>query len=232
MSTVKVGSARIDERGKASGGKAGDQKGGELSEQTFYNHKKGWYCLRPYDSNIAERLAKAMKDACNNNHIGYDQSQRTTLITQLKAIFPRGIADITTDVECDCSSLIRACILEATGRDVGNFTTANEKSVLIRSGLFYLKDFSYPEELRMGDVLVTQTKGHTVLVTDAPKRTTYVYTATVTSYALTVRSGPGIDHKPVGYLHRGNKVIVSEERGKWARIGTDQWVSNKFLKYV
>lgn len=33
---VKVGSARIDENGRATGGRAGDQTGKELSIQSWY----------------------------------------------------------------------------------------------------------------------------------------------------------------------------------------------------
>ena len=38
---VKIGSARIDERGKISGGAAGNQTGKELSTQNWYLHSKG-----------------------------------------------------------------------------------------------------------------------------------------------------------------------------------------------
>ena len=38
--TIKIGSARIDERGKASGGSAGDQSGKEVSTQNYYKHSK------------------------------------------------------------------------------------------------------------------------------------------------------------------------------------------------
>ena len=40
---VKIGSARIDERGKISGGKAGDQTGNEVGTQNF--HKEGFACF-------------------------------------------------------------------------------------------------------------------------------------------------------------------------------------------
>ena len=42
---VKVGSARIDENGRAHGGKAGNQTGKELSVQNWYRHFKGWRVL-------------------------------------------------------------------------------------------------------------------------------------------------------------------------------------------
>ena len=76
-STVTVGSARIDENGKAKGGKAGNQ-GKELSTQAWYKHSKGWVVLRPTDPEQAEKIAAAMERAIANKHIGYDQGQRLT----------------------------------------------------------------------------------------------------------------------------------------------------------
>ena len=42
----KVGGARIDERGKASGGQGGDQTGREVCIHAYYNYPWDW-CLRP-----------------------------------------------------------------------------------------------------------------------------------------------------------------------------------------
>ena len=46
---VIIGSARIDENGKAKGGKAGDQNGREVSTQAWYKHEKGWRVFRCID---------------------------------------------------------------------------------------------------------------------------------------------------------------------------------------
>ena len=73
--------------------------------------------------------------------------------------------------ECDCSSLVRACIIYASGKDVGDFNTSNERSVILKSGLF--KDVGSYEQgntLYNGDILVTRTKGHTVIVTGGAKK--------------------------------------------------------------
>lgn len=59
MSLV-VGSARIDESGHISGGKPGDQTGNEVSTQAYYVHSKGWYCLRPKSTTVANAIAEAM----------------------------------------------------------------------------------------------------------------------------------------------------------------------------
>ena len=171
MSTI-IGSARIDERGKISGGAAGDSKQtstpdyrGEVSMQSFYVHKQGWYILRPKSDSIAQGIANAMVTACNNKNLGYDQNQRLGVITH-------GVGS-TVRTECDCSALIRACIIAAAKVDVGNFTTANEASVLTKSGLFhsavkFVSESKTP--LYTGDVLVTCTRGHTVVVTSGKSR--------------------------------------------------------------
>lgn len=82
--SVKIGHASIDENNKISGGAAGDQTGKEVCVRDWYN--KSWNCvIRPKDKEVAEKIAKAMEQACASNYIGYDQSQRTTLYTQAKA---------------------------------------------------------------------------------------------------------------------------------------------------
>ena len=170
--SVIIGSARIDERGKASGGTAGDQKqtkapdySGEVSLQSFYVASKGWYILRPKSTAHASKIAERMLTACNNINIGYDQGGRLGVINN-------GI-NATKPTEADCSSLVRACVKEATGKDPGNFTTANEATMLEATGLFE-KRLAYTSgtTLYTGDILVTKTQGHTVVVVDGADRTT------------------------------------------------------------
>ena len=164
-----VGSARIDENGNLKNGKTGDQTRKEVSTQAYYTHKKGWYVLRAKSVAHANALATAMKQACDNNKIGYDQNERNGVITQLKKY--GSLDKIATATECDCSSLVRTCIIQATGKDVGNITTANEASVLEASGLFEAKK----------SVLVTKTKGHTVIVVSGRARSTVATSNTSTA---------------------------------------------------
>ena len=64
-------------------------------------------------------------------------------------------------------------MLQATGTDIGNITTANEASVLEKSGLFETrKSVESSTVLYTGDILVTKTKGHTVIVTAGKDRVT------------------------------------------------------------
>lgn len=172
MSNIIIGSARSDENGKLNG-KAGDQKqktkddyNGEVSMQPFYIHSKGWFIIRPRTN--AKKLAEAMIVACCNSNIGYSQAERLGVIKN-------GIHS-ATPTNADCSSLVRACIIDALGVDVGNFNTASEKTALLSSGQFeligkYIDNKKTP--LHVGDVIVTCTKGHTCIVCDAPENTEY-----------------------------------------------------------
>lgn len=173
MATIYIGSARHDENGKYVGGAAGDQLQksstndtvGEVSMQTMYKHSKGWLVARLKSVTHANKAAVAMKQACNNADIGYDQNGRLGIITYGTAT--------KTKTECDCGTLVRECIKEATEKDPGNFTTADEISKLKATGLFE-EPFEYVSQEKTpiynGDVLVTKTKGHTVIVVSGNPR--------------------------------------------------------------
>lgn len=196
---ITIGSARIDENGNVSGGAVGDQKqtsstndtAGEVSMQSMYTHSKGWYVLRPKSVTHANKIADLMKQACNNANIGYDQGNRLGIITY-------GIAT-TTKTECDCSSLVRECVKEATGTDPGNFTTSNEATKLAATGLFedkiaYVSQSSTP--VYNGDVLVTKTKGHTVVVVSGNARSTSA--SSTSSLITTLQSAKSKDTSLAG----------------------------------
>ncbi len=168
MATVYVGSARSDENGKAHGGQAGDQKNGkEVSTQKWYLHSKGWRVFRAKKAENAETIAKVMKWACDDNKIGYDQYQRHTLYKELaKNNFTS--MSLSKAVETDCSALVRVC-LAFCGIDVPEaFRTGNMPSYLLNSGEFVeMKGNKYTNQsdyLGAGDILVTKTNGHTVVV--------------------------------------------------------------------
>ncbi len=177
--TVYVGSARIDERGKAHGGNAGDQTGKEVSTQKYYKHSKGWVVLRPKTAEQANKIAKDMLYACANHHIGYDQYQRNTLYNIAKDV-GFNCSLVNKNCETDCSALVRVCLAYA-GIDVENFRTYNQKNVLLKSGQFTdvtsKVNTSTGKGLCIGDVLVTKTHGHTVVVVSgATKRGSDTFT--------------------------------------------------------
>lgn len=166
MATVYIGSARIDERGRASGGQAGDQTGKEVSTQNWYDHSKGWIVLRPKDGAKAQKIAKGMQSACDNPNIGYDQTNNQSLWNLVK---DKGFDPAKADKPCetDCARLVRVCCAYA-GIMADDFYTATEATVLMRTGEFIkLTDSKYtdaPDYLGAGDILVTRSKGHTVVV--------------------------------------------------------------------
>lgn len=227
---VIIGSARIDENGKIKGGKAGDNNGREVSTQKYYNSSKGWVGLRAKNPSVAAKLAAAMLEACNNDNIGYDQNQRTGVITELRKA--GSLADIKVKTEADCSSLVRACVIQATGIDPGNFNTATEKKMLLATGLFEEVSINKASDCRTGDILVTKTKGHTVTVTKGFESVDIFkpIEGTVTASALHVRKGPSTEYAHVRYLHKGDKVNIFAKIDGWAKIGTDEYASMKYIK--
>lgn len=202
--SIIIGSARIDEDGHISGGSAGDQTGKEVSTQDFYMHSKGWYALRPKAAKAAKLIAQAMSDACANNKIGYDQGNRYGVVKLVKG--GTSIADIDEKTETDCSALVRACVLQATGVDVGDFSTANEVSVLEATDLF--EDHfavSSSSDVYNGDVLVTKKKGHTVVVVSGRSRESSDGGSTYMFEVDTVKSGSkGNDVKLLQRLLKSN----------------------------
>lgn len=161
---VKIGHASIDERGKVSGGTAGDQTGREVYTRDWYS--KPWTSvIRPKSPTVAEKIAKAMEQACANNNIGYDQWQRTTLFTQAQAC-GWNLSKITTPCETDCSALVAVCV-NAAGIPVSkDIYTGNEKSALLATGKFEAYTSSdyvgSSAKLKRGDILLASS--HTAIV--------------------------------------------------------------------
>ena len=169
---VMIGSARIDENGKAMGGKAGNQTGKEVSTQQWYRHKSGWVVIRAKDPAVRAKQAHAMRRACGNPNIGYDQGQRMTLReAAAKVGYDPGLVEKAC--ECDCSSLVQVCVNYA-GIPVGAFRTTNEAMVLLATGAYtLLTEARYTESsdyLLTGDILCTPVQGHTVIVLSDGKR--------------------------------------------------------------
>jgi hypothetical protein len=113
-----------------------------------------------------------MEFACANRNIGYDQYQRDTLYTVSKPV-GFNCRRVDTPCETDCSALVRVCVNYA-GIPVGNFRTPDEAAKLLKTGEFVeLKGSKYTDQsayLGRGDILVTRTQGHTVVVLSNGKK--------------------------------------------------------------
>ena len=215
---VKIGSAKRDENGKGRGGQAGDQDGFEVCIENWYPNKKGWNIIRAKEEEVREKLAYAMRRACENDNIGYDKDQRYTAYNWCKkkngGNYDPGA--ITEPVEVDCSALVRVCCAYA-GIFTGDFYTGNEVSVLSATGKFDV--ITDPEItgtskfLMKGDILVTCTTGHTAIVLNDGEITVEERKAVGTAYAkqnMRVRSEANLNGQVIGEIKKGEQVKVLE----------------------
>lgn len=245
MSKVKFAGASIDERGKASGGKAGDQTGREVKIEDYYLHSKGWRVFRPLSPEVANKIAYDAEAAAKNNKIGYDQGQRNTLYTYAKKV-GFDCAKVTTACECDCSALVRVCLAYA-GIDVpASFRTVNEPTNLMKTGAFKeLKGDKYTKKgdyLRKGDILVTPKQGHTVVVITDGKNA-YAADVTpryvlVTSKSVYVRTAPNTTGKIIGVVYKGDELKyqgVTDSTTGWRLIeykNKNGWITPKYTRLI
>lgn len=109
---VRMSNCGHDERNKYSGGQAGDQTGNEWYLREWYSYP--WnYVLRWKDPALGDLCADLAVEAAENPLIGYDQNQRDTFWSHLKASnYHPG--QITIPCEADCSSGTIA-IIKAVG---------------------------------------------------------------------------------------------------------------------
>ena len=168
---VKIGSSSKDEYGQYRGGQAGDQTGKEVYINDWYSYN--WTnVLRANDPAIAEKIAVACEQGCNNDHIGYDQWTRNTLLTEAKKV-NYDLSKITTPCNCDCSSFVSVCCVCAGlsenifFADGNGRVTSNIVSACLATGKFsnltnskYLNQKNY---LKRGDILLNSS-AHVVIV--------------------------------------------------------------------
>lgn len=167
-----------DERNKYSGGVAGDQTGAEWQVINWYN--RPWKCvLRHPDAKVRAMIASMAKAAAQNNHIGYDQSQRGTFWDELKknSYDP---AKITVNCEADCSSGV-AAIVKGAGYRLNNSAlkgvstasyTGNLRAVLKAAGFEVLTDSKYLTSdayLLEGDILLNDGAHTAINLTNGSK---------------------------------------------------------------
>ena len=179
MASYIIGNAWCNENGGSQNGKAGDQKQsgtgedykGEVRMQNLYTSPKGWYVLRFISDEHAVKAAERMRTACNNPNIGYSQNDTSKGYEQSRYGVIKYGTGSTVKINCDCSSLVRACVKEATGKDPGDFSTADEVRTLQKTGLFQdTIEYTVGMQMFVGDIIVTKTKGHTAMLVIADTR--------------------------------------------------------------
>lgn len=169
---VKCGWASIDERGRASGGSAGDntKDGHELKTGDWY-----WFgqtmVIRPKSRSLGQKMAKVMQKLCDNPCIGYDQSQRTTLWKELSKV-GWDVDKFKKKCETDCSALT-AVVCKACGVSISpDVWTGNLWSALYRTKKFIKLDSAYyvknKKGLRAGDIVLNPERHVIMVISDGP----------------------------------------------------------------
>lgn len=162
---ITIAHAVCDERGRTSGGAAGNQTAnlyhttGELRFSEWYNpNGGGWdYLIRPKKRAKAIAIASAAMSAVRNSNIGYDQSDRESLYDQVKycSFNPTGAI---TPCNCDCSSLVTVCCNYAGIPILRGTYTGNLKERCEAVGCFKIyKSAKYTQcsnNLKDGDILL------------------------------------------------------------------------------
>lgn len=173
--TTYVSNSGHDENGRYSGGSAGDQTGEEWNIIPWYYFHQN-VVLRHPSADVRACIARLARAAAYNDHIGYDQSQRTTFWKELKKA---GYDPSAIDVYCesDCSAGVAAIVL-ATGYILGNqpiidyispsLTTYDMVQPFKAAGFMALTEDIYTKtgaNLLAGDINVNENM-HTNIVVD------------------------------------------------------------------
>jgi len=156
--SVEIAEAYSDEKGKARGGRAGDQGtpgntrkpstgGEEVRVKDWYERTGGWgVCLECTDVALGISAAENASRIANDDSFGYDQDQRTT---SYKAILAAGSIEGAEDSEIDCSVLVFIAY-KLAGLDIEIGYTGNLEARFMATGKFIAH--REPAYLQSGDL--------------------------------------------------------------------------------
>lgn len=247
---VIIGSARINEFGQIEGGTSGDQTGKEVCTEDWYLHKDGWVIIRPYDAEVAEKIAQDMQYICDNDNVGYDQPTDMTLFYEARK-YDYDASKVTKPCNTDCAKAVLVCVYYA-GVQCEVFYTADEISKLEKTGEFQVirdnKITSVPDYLKRGDILCTPVKGHTVVVIEVEDAMSKLFCNTEDSgiYKIAkdvnLREYCGTEYKKLCVLYKDEEVCSdgiqkNVDGTKWIHVTGimfkgDGFVNSKYLKKV
>lgn len=231
---IQLVEAAHDERGGGNYayGQPGDQTGAEVR---LRNATEGDFTLllRYPDLNLRKQFASDALEIAMNDHIGYAQYGYTELggrygLHEVMKVFDR-FKDITTDCNCDCSSLVGE-VLRHNGLDCGLYMrTATERSELAKLG-FYEVEYSL-DNCRIGDI--AWKNGHTACIVRAPEgeEEEMSYQATLTSSRDYKKwsTGAGVLSRECPYISVSRNalgfqpnVIVVQQEGEI--LANTQWI--------
>lgn len=203
-----------DENGRSHGGLPGDQTGQESCRRAWYLIKGSEWTevFRPKLASVAERIAQAMEDLCDNECIGgYDQWDRTSAFEAAKAA-GWNIRSVTKKCNSDCSAAVALCI-NAAGIPISkDMYTGNEKQLIERTAQFKTltqnKYLQMPDHLQRGDIL--RKKGHTTIVVSNDYELMQVWKYVPGA----IMKGEDVVHIQAALNNYGNDLPCSDRYGK------------------
>ena len=230
--SVIVGSASINEFGKVSGGRPGDQ-GQEIYIRPWYAN--GWTdMVRPIDPDLAEKIASNYEAICANPYIGYGQDKRLTLYNEAKKV-GFDFSKIATPCEADCSSSEAADLIGAGVNVSPSIYTGNMVAAIMKTGKFEHhreSDFlTNDRKLKRGDILVKQYYHTVVVLSDGEDAMPepddgYRY---VDTDELNVRTLPSMSGTVLAALPFASQVELLAEDGDWARVRVEGYCAKSYL---
>lgn len=216
------------------------QLDGELNIIDFYG---GWkYVFRPKNKDVAERIAYLIEGAVmNGDYIGYGQDslksdggkyKRTGVFDALFNMSNPDTRLIRTLCNCDCSSLVGACVYGAAHYapalykpELRTMWTGTERSLLMSTGEFV--ELTDPQLLQLGtglkrgDILLMD--GHTAVAvdSDAHKETFPVIIDNCSKSRI--RTGPGVEYDTMEIVSKGDILnaegtALDTEGFPWYRV--------------
>ena len=218
---------------------------GELNVIPFYSG--GWKAvLRAKDTEIADLIADlAYQIVANGSKVGYGQqldggSARTGLFDALaKMEIPNPWA-ISYPVNCDCSSLVGACVYFAGIEEDGlrTMNTSKEPGLLTGTGEFVWLDdtdlLTAACGVKRGDIYWKP--GHTAIAIDSDEKQETTPAKIDNCSACNMRTGPSTAYPVIQVLHPGDLVnIISTATSGWKQIeigGVYGFVSPKYIKVL
>lgn len=203
---------------------------GELNIVKFATN--GWsFVYRAADPAVAERIAKIMERAvANGAYIGYGQNNgqypRTGVFDALMAMSTPDPLQITTLVNCDCSSLVGAAVYFAGVYmpELRNMYTGNQREILKRSGQFVeIQDKTLLQSavgIQRGDILWKS--GHTAVCIDTDNSRETIPAKVGNCIMANLRTGPGTEYAVLKQVTSGKRCdIVSTAANGWSQVYID-----------
>ena len=170
---ILIGQACSNENGEILNGTKGDQTGREVRINTFFDGQVWQAIYRCKDRAKAKLIAQYMRDACENDNIGYDTGS-TRYSCWDEAIKVGSTKGIKKPCNTDCSQLVDVCV-NLSGIPVTKYLwTGIEEQLLMSTGMFdKITDQSIlrGNGLVVGDILWRT--GHTACVVEAEDQSGY-----------------------------------------------------------